>query len=141
MNTVLTAYASCGGAEIACNDNTSVSPCTFQSTLSNISAQAGVPILFRITGNSATLNGSGSFDLAFTSTGPACAADIVGIGGLPPRDNVLTGDDFVAFINAFGSGNLLADITGIGGLPSTPDGLITGDDFNAFISSFAEGCP
>ena len=140
MNTVLTAYAACGGPELACNDNFNVSPCTFQSTLSNIPVQAGVPILFRVTGNTSTLNGSGSFTLDFTSTGPVCVADIVGIGGQPPRDGSLTGDDFIAFINAFGSNNSLADIVGIGGQPPA-DGLITGDDFNAFIAAFASGCP
>jgi hypothetical protein len=68
-------------------------------------------------------------------------ADIVSIGGLPPGDGLLTGDDFVAFINAFAAQESLADITGIGGPPNPPDGLITGDDFNAFVNSFASGCP
>ncbi|MCE2654639.1 MAG: hypothetical protein LW650_14695 [Planctomycetaceae bacterium] len=69
-----------------------------------------------------------------------CPADIVAVGGLPPADGLLTGDDFNAFINAFASGDLLADIVAIGGTPPG-DGLITGDDFNAFIASFAAGCP
>ncbi|MCE2654518.1 MAG: hypothetical protein LW650_14030 [Planctomycetaceae bacterium] len=68
-------------------------------------------------------------------------SDIVGIGGLPPGDGFVTGDDFIGFINAFVSGESLADICGIGGPPSGPDGLITGDDFNAFINDFASGCP
>ena len=72
---------------------------------------------------------------------PNCPADIVGIGGQPPADGLLTGDDFNAFISAFAAGELRADLTGIGGPPSEPDGLITGDDFNAFISAFAAGCP
>ncbi|MFO0375787.1 MAG: immunoglobulin domain-containing protein, partial [bacterium] len=73
---------------------------------------------------------------------PACnIADIVGIGGLPPADGLITGDDFNTFIAAFATDSLFADITGVGGPPSDPDGLITGDDFNAFISAFAAGCP
>ena len=72
---------------------------------------------------------------------PACnVADIVAIGGQPPADGILTGDDFNAFIGAFANGDLLADVVAIGGTPPG-DGLITGDDFNAFISAFAAGCP
>jgi hypothetical protein len=68
-------------------------------------------------------------------------SDIVSIGGFPPGDGLLTGDDFVAFINAFAAENLVADVCGIGGPPSLPDGLITGDDFVAFVNSFAAACP
>ena len=63
-------------------------------------------------------------------------ADIVQIGGAPGPDNALTGDDFIAYINAFASGDLLADIVGIGGT-RPPDNQITGDDFIAFINAFA----
>jgi hypothetical protein len=73
-------------------------------------------------------------------SGGCNVADIVGIGGLPPADGLLTGDDFNAFIGAFAANDLRADIVGIGGLPPA-DGLITGDDFNAFIGAFAAGCP
>ncbi len=71
---------------------------------------------------------------------PRCVADIVSVGGLPPTDGLITGDDFNAFIGAFAAGAPLADVVGIGGLPGS-DGLITGDDFNAFIAAFAGGCP
>ena len=64
-------------------------------------------------------------------------ADIVGIGGAPPGDGLLTGDDFVAFVAAFAADDPLADLTGIGG--GSPDGLVTGDDFIAFINAFAGG--
>ena len=67
-------------------------------------------------------------------------ADIVSIGGTPPGDGLLTGDDFVSFINAFAAQDLLADVVAIGGIPSPPDGLLTGDDFIAFINAFAAGC-
>jgi len=67
-------------------------------------------------------------------------ADIVEVGGLPPADGILTGDDFNAYIGAFAADNLLADVVAVGGMPPG-DGLITGDDFIAFISAFAAGCP
>ena len=67
-------------------------------------------------------------------------ADVVAIGGNPPADGLLTGDDFNAFIAAFAASDLLADVVAIGGTPPG-DGLITGDDFNAFIAAFAAGCP
>ena len=80
--------------------------------------------------------------LTLTPCLPPCSpADIVSIGGQPPADGLLTGDDFNAFIAAFAAGENLADLTGIGGPPAIPDGLITGDDFNAFIAAFAAGCP
>jgi hypothetical protein len=64
----------------------------------------------------------------------------VGIGGNPPADGLLTGDDFNAFIAAFIADDPLADVVTIGGLPPG-DGMVTGDDFNAFIAAFAVGCP
>ncbi|MCE2652758.1 MAG: hypothetical protein LW650_04460 [Planctomycetaceae bacterium] len=74
--------------------------------------------------------------------GGCSPADVCGIGGPPtPADGAITGDDFVAFINAFGAGGGLADITGIGGPPTPADGAVTGDDFVAFINAFADGCP
>lgn len=74
--------------------------------------------------------------------GGCSPADVCGIGGPPSLpDGAITGDDFVAFINAFGAGGDLADITGIGGPPAAPDGAVTGDDFVAFINAFADGCP
>ena len=85
---------------------------------------------------------SGTATLVVIPSGPtACSpADVVGVGGQPPADGLLTGDDFTAFINAFSSGGALADIVGVGGLPPGGDG-ITGDDFIAFINAFAGGCP
>ncbi|MFO0375613.1 MAG: GC-type dockerin domain-anchored protein [bacterium] len=94
--------------------------------------------------NSTSAN-SGPVRLTLATNGlpPSLAcnvADIVAIGGQPPADGILTGDDFNAFIGAFANGDLLADIVAIGGTPPG-DGLITGDDFNAFIAAFATGCP
>ncbi|MCA3004253.1 MAG: hypothetical protein LW650_13745 [Planctomycetaceae bacterium] len=68
-----------------------------------------------------------------------CVADVVGIGGVPGGDGCVTGDDYIAFINAFSAGDLLADVVGIGG-ERPGDGLLTGDDFIAFINAFAGGC-
>ena len=78
--------------------------------------------------------------LAVTIPVRCSLADIVRIGGSPPHDGLLTGDDFNAFIAAFASNSALADIVAIGGV-QPPDGLITGDDFIAFIAAFAQGCP
>lgn len=68
-----------------------------------------------------------------------CAADIVAIGGLPPGDGLVTGDDFNIFIANFAIRGTLADVASIGGEP-TPDGLITGDDFVTYINSFVSRC-
>jgi hypothetical protein len=52
FNTVLTAYAGCGGAEIACNDNYdvgAVSGCSStRSRISRMFVQQGVPVLIRV---------------------------------------------------------------------------------------------
>jgi hypothetical protein len=68
-----------------------------------------------------------------------CAADIVGIGGLPPADGLVTGDDFNIFIANFAIRGALADVASIGG-EANPDGLSTGDDFVAYINSFVSRC-
>ncbi len=65
-------------------------------------------------------------------------ADIVDGGGVPPGDGTVDGSDFIAFINAFSSGDLLADVAGSEG-PGT-DGIVDGSDFILFINSFAQGC-
>jgi len=75
----------------------------------------------------------------------SCLADIAGGGlnGLSP-DGIVDGNDFVAFINSFGSGDIsadaLADVAGAGIDGLSPDGIIDGNDFIAFINAFAAGC-
>jgi hypothetical protein len=69
---------------------------------------------------------------------PRSVADIVEVGGVLGGDGLITGDDFIAFINAFAEGGSLADICEVGGIPG-PDGLVTGDDFVLFINAFANG--
>ncbi len=75
-------------------------------------------------------------------------ADIVGGGfnGLVP-DGIVDGNDYVAFINSFTTGDPsldpLADISG-GNAPNRidggPDGIIDGSDFITFINNFSVGC-
>jgi hypothetical protein len=71
---------------------------------------------------------------------PFGRSDIVSIGQIPFPDGLVTGDDFIGFINAFAASGPLADLVGVGGV-SPPDGFITGDDFIAFINTFTFGCP
>ncbi len=72
----------------------------------------------------------GGFDFAPTaSTAPACIADI-------NRDGVVDGDDFVAFINSFGIGDVSIDPAA----DVVPDSIIDGNDFITFINAFAAGC-
>ena len=70
----------------------------------------------------------------------ACSiADIVGGDGNPPADSSVDGNDFQAFLNAFGGGDNLADIVGGDGNPPA-DASVDGNDFQAFLNSFAAGC-
>jgi len=70
----------------------------------------------------------------------ACSiADLVGGDGNPPADSSVDGNDFQAFLNAFGSGDALADIVGGDGNPPA-DGSVDGNDFQAFLNAFAAGC-
>jgi ELWxxDGT repeat protein len=62
-----------------------------------------------------------------------CVADIAGPGGTGGFDGTLDGNDFIAFINAFATGDLLADVI-------EPDGTVDGGDFVAFMNAFMEGC-
>ena len=70
---------------------------------------------------------------------PCSIADLVGGNGNPPADGSVDGNDFQAFLNAFGSGDTLADIVGGDGNPPA-DGNVDGNDFQAFLNSFAAGC-
>ena len=57
---------------------------------------------------------------------PACGpADV-------NTDGIIDGNDFTAFINAFGAGDPLADIN--------TDGVVDGGDFVLFINGFGAGC-
>jgi len=77
---------------------------------------------------------------AATSAAPctaSCLADVAGgVNGGP--DGTVDGNDFVAFINAFGASDSLADVAG--GANGGPDGTVDGNDFVAFINAFGAGC-
>jgi hypothetical protein len=71
-------------------------------------------------------------------------ADVAGAGynGLYP-DGIIDGNDFVAFVNAFSAGDLLADIAGepqLGTPCGVPDGTVDGDDWICFTNNFSLGC-
>jgi len=70
---------------------------------------------------------------------PACLSDLVGGDGNPPADGNTDGNDFQAFLNAFGAGDSLADIVGGDGNPPA-DGNVDGNDFQAFLNAFGAGC-
>ncbi len=102
--------------------------------------------------------GSGSgleyyFKLTCGAGGRPNPADVAGghddnAPGVEFPDGVVDGADFIAFINAFASGDPLADIAG-DFLPNdnplipptfAPDGIIDGTDFIEFINGFTAGC-
>jgi len=68
----------------------------------------------------------------------AIICDLVSGDGNPPGDGSTDGNDFTAFLNAFGAGDALADIVGGDGNPPA-DGSIDGNDFTAFLNCFAAG--
>ncbi len=80
---------------------------------------------------------------------PPCLADVTDIGdtGAGP-DGILTVDDIIAFVNAFGDATgcpgvapcNLADVTDIGNSGAGPDGELTVDDIIAFVNNFGAGC-
>lgn len=110
------------------------------------SAAPAADLTFSVTDASGTrvvqAGKSGAYDVRwFVFSVGQCIPDIVGVGQVPAPDELVTADDYIAFLNAFAAGDLLADVCGIGGPPSVPDGLLTGDDFVAFIAGFADGCP
>jgi len=90
---------------------------------------------------------SGYAVVAFTN-GPSGSGDVLAqnintdgtFGNITPgcgpadvnNDGIIDGNDFTAFINAFGAGEPLADIN--------TDGVIDGNDFVLFINGFGAGC-
>ena len=76
---------------------------------------------------------------SFPPVTPACLADIVGGDGNPPGGDGVDGNDFQAFLNAFGAGSALADLVGGDGNPPGGDGA-DGNDFQAFLNAFGAGC-
>ena len=81
----------------------------------------------------------GPIALDATAVCPCSIADIVSGGGVAPGDGVVDGSDFIAFINAFVSGDMLADLPTADGTQQ-PDGVVDGGDFIAFINAFSLGC-
>ena len=78
-----------------------------------------------------------AYNIAMLVLPPYNGVDIADGGGSPLPDGTIDGGDFIAFINAFASGEPLADIAAAGGF--FPDGTVDGDDFIAFINGFAAG--
>lgn len=81
---------------------------------------------------------------------PCNVADITGIGGGPPDDQ-LTLDDILLFVDLYNDSTGCpgtppcnqADLTQDGGTledPGSPDGLLTLDDILLFIDAYTEGC-
>jgi hypothetical protein len=69
---------------------------------------------------------------------PKAPCDITGLGGLPALpDGQPTVDDIIAFVNAYGDGNLLADVANIG-LQPIPDGQLTVDDVILFVNTYGD---
>ncbi len=73
----------------------------------------------------ANLAGAAYFDDCEFGPITACCADYDG-------DGFVTGDDFDAYLRAFGIGDFTADFDG--------DGFVTGDDFDAYVAAFEGGC-
>jgi hypothetical protein len=126
FDTILVMYSACpanGGVPLACSDDFGG---TYQSIL-RAAVPAGGSVWVRVGGYGGQ---SGAGQLVVTQ----CLADLAGAGAFP--DGIIDGNDFIAFINSFGIGNVaessLADVNG--------DGIIDGNDFVAFINSFAAGC-
>ncbi len=137
-NPMLHVYGECGGTVIVCNDNRvgTVPNCTSQQArIPDLVLTGSVLVRVSASGSSAPASGMGTLNITGTIFAPCSPADIVGAGGasdLPPGDGVLDGSDFIAFINAFSAGDLLADIN--------HDLIVDGDDFVAFINAFGAGC-
>jgi len=92
-----------------------------------------------VTGPAGTITSSESVVTVVAPSAACSLADIVGGDGNPPADANVDGNDFQAFLNAFGSGETLADIVGGDGNPPA-DGSADGNDFQAFLNAFAVGC-
>jgi hypothetical protein len=79
FDTVLTAYGSCGGAELACNDD-GPTGCGFTSTITGLVLSAGVPVWIRVASYSST--NVGSFPLNVNQVFAVVWSSPLGFGSL-----------------------------------------------------------
>ncbi len=82
---------------------------------------------------------SGTTNLPASGERVRSLADVASIGTAPIPDGILTVDDIIAFVNAYGDGSLVADVSDIGVNGAGPDGLLTVDDIIAFVNAYGEG--
>jgi|GEM_PF-2093670 len=116
----------------------------------NTSINIGVPLTFTLSHGGGSMQvgavKNAAFEIVWYALGvgqvvpQGCSlADLVGGNGNPPADGSVDGNDFSAFLNAFGAGDGLGDIVGGDGNPPA-DGSVDGNDFTAFLNAFAVGC-
>ena len=135
---VASVYSACGGAPIASSFTLGDAPSDSLSFAVNPSSN----YIIRIASVIAFSSGNPVYMGSFTLSAPVAAcslADLVGGGGNPPADGALDGNDFQAFLNAFGASEPLADIVGGDGNPPA-DENVDGNDFQAFLNAFGAGC-
>lgn len=125
FDTVVSVFDSCGGSQLACNDDT----CSLQSQVSNVAVTAGVPVLVRVagyqSGSSGTPHsGAGTLNITLPNTAPSGTAELSSTEGH-------IGDIFTAFVTVTPGGNppstglaVSLDATSIDGgtLPLLDDG-------------------
>ena len=115
-------------------------PCAITVDGGTLSTQSFDATTGRLTVTGSLSPTAGGITTITARTSCGCSlADIVDGGGTAPGDGTIDGNDFIAFINAFGASDMLADIVDGGGTPPG-DGIVDGSDFIAFINAFAAGC-
>ena len=126
LDTVLSVYDSCGGAELACNDSLFVDGCFFQSRIEALGLQAGQAVKIRLAAAQPDGIGAGFMEVSFVP-GLVCDADFDQSGTLDPDDL----SDFIACYFEQPPCDR-ADFDGSG----TPDP----DDLADFIAAYFAGC-
>ncbi len=103
LDTTLTAYDGCAGAQLACNDDA----CGLQSRI-QVPVTAGVPVIIRIASFSTTTRGSGTFTIEqFIAVGNDQCADAIPVGeGIHAFDNTTATTDYSAVGCPVGNGDV-----------------------------------
>lgn len=121
VDTILSVYSTCGGAELACSDQF----CGLRASVERIQVVAGVVIFVRLAVGAAVP--AAPVRISVEQLAAPCPADLSGDGVLDPDDLA----DFITlfFANPAGAGS---DFNG--------DGVTDPDDLADYLSSYFIGC-
>ncbi len=125
LDTTLSVFDDCSGAELACNDGLFSDTCFFQAQIDALPLTAGQSVVIRLASSQRDASGSGVMVVTF-EPGLVCRADLNGDGNLDP-------DDLADYIACYFTPPCdQADFDG--------SGTVDPDDLADYIAAYFSGC-